>query len=78
MNSVNKIVNLYHPICRNCLHYRHFFYIDNISYQYKICDLFRHKDLINGKIEYMKALDCRMNKELCGLTGNYFNYKPKK
>ena len=71
-----SIVNFFYPICKNC-HYYQPIYIENFVVQYKICKFVKHKNLITGRTEYMKALDCRMNEDNCNVQGYYFKYKVK-
>ena len=70
--SKNFIKNIQTPECKHCIHYQpHDFTFGELS-PYNKCSKFGEKDIINGKIEYYIAKNCRKDEEQCGNEGKYF------
>ena len=67
MSSTNFIKNIKTNECKNCIHYQfHDFEAFHPS-SFNKCSKFGEKNIINGKIEYEIAKDCRQNSEKCGI-----------
>ena len=72
ISSKNFIKNFQTPECKNCIHYQpHDFTFGELS-PYNKCSKFGEKDILNGKIEYNVAKDCRKDEEKCGIEAKYF------
>ena len=66
------IKNIQIPECKNCIHYLpHDFTTGELS-PYNKCSKFGEKNILNGKIEYDIAKDCRKDEEKCGIEAKYF------
>jgi hypothetical protein len=58
--------------CKKCIHYQPREFIANELSPDNKCLKFGEKDILNGKIKYDTAKDCRETEEKCGLEGKYF------
>lgn len=84
-SSINKIPNFIKnanlPSCINCV----YFIDDKTNYpydqlsdnKYGKCKLFGHKDIVTGELENIEARYCRLDEQLCGKYGKYFESKYK-
>ena len=72
LSSKNFIKNIQISECKNCIHYLQHDFIYNELSLYNKCSKFGEKNIINGKIEYDIARDCRKDEEKCGNEGKYF------
>jgi len=71
--SKNFIKNIQIPECKHCIHYQpnDFTFFCELS-PYNKCLKFGEKNIIDGKIEYEIAKNCRKDEEKCGMEGKYF------
>ena len=70
LRMTSSINNEFVPTCINCKHF------SPNSHGLK-CTKFGNKDLVNGKVTYKNAEDCRNREELCGIDGTYFEHDSK-
>ena len=78
-NLLPYIRNLKNPICINCIHFIEYksqdlydYHYNNHNKNYGSCSKFGIKNLVTGEIEYDKALNCRNDKNKCGIDGKFF------
>ena len=72
ISSKNFIKNLKTPECKNCIHYLPHDFTGSELSPYNKCSKFGEKNILNGKIEYDIAKDCRKDEEKCGIEAKYF------
>ena len=64
------IQNYYVPICKDCIYFHSFIAPPT-------CTLIGTKNIINGNIKYMNAMECRKDETKCGYIGKFYNSKKK-
>jgi len=72
VNSEKIIKNINIPSCKNCIHYKPSYYINDFTGYYSECDNFGDKNIITNKISYYSAEMCRNDENKCGNEGKYF------
>lgn len=79
-NKLPMIRNTQHPICSKCIHFiehKTNFQDDEDDENYGRCKKFGEVSLIVGKIKYDFARNCRNDNTKCGISGSFFEEKPK-
>ena len=81
-NKLPMIRNTQYPICSNCIHFIE--HKTNYPYEdvpdderYAKCKKFGEVSLIVGIINYDSARICRSDEKKCGISGSFFEEKPK-
>ena len=69
------------PLCKNCVYFKPYFYLDNKEDDYKYslgkCTKFYRISELNGKPIYSHAFLCRIDESQCGYLGKEFVEKTK-
>lgn len=64
------------PLCKHCVHFKSYNYIDNKDDDYKYslgkCQRFSKTSETTGKVIYSHAFLCRNDETLCGYEGRGF------
>ena len=77
MKFTNKIIrNIEFPSCKNCVHFRPPSWSNDFTDTYSKCEKFGTKDVVTDKISYNFAETCRVDEDLCGKSGKYFEKEP--
>ena len=69
------IKNIEYPACDRCFNFSHFIPIEGTDFKHSkigICMKFGDKNMINGKIKYDYAIDCRNDISKCTKIARYF------
>lgn len=66
MSNFIKNTNL--PVCRQCKH------CSIKPYELDVCKKFGKLNINTGKITYFKTYETRLNDDMCGKTGKYYNH----
>lgn len=70
------IKNIEYPACDRCFNFANFTPIEGTTnFEYSkigVCMKFGEKDMINGKIKYDYAIDCRNDVSKCTKIARYF------
>ena len=78
MKFTNKIIrNIEFPSCKNCVHFRPSSWSNDFADPLSKCEKLGTKDVVTDKITFQYADSCRIDENLCGKSGNYFEKEPR-